>query len=93
MPDCLDGLVGGDHGELAEAVEPLDFLGVDVEVVGGVEVADLAAEVDLELGAVEAAERPDAALAGAEAVPELGGFAPRAVTTAMPVMTTRLVIR
>ena len=51
----LDGLDGGDQGELGEAVEAAGGLGV--EQLLGVEVLDLAAEVDLEGGGVELLDR------------------------------------
>lgn len=62
-----DGLVGGVEGELREAIEPANRLGLDA--VLGLEVLDFAAEADLELGGIEERERRDAAVPGQQAVP------------------------
>ena len=67
-PGVLDGRLGGRQGELREAVQVPRFL--DPEPGHRVPVADLAAELDLELGRVEQGQRPDAAPAGAQGRPE-----------------------
>ena len=84
----LDGRDGGDQGELGEAVQAAGGLGVEDGL--GVEVLDLAAEVDLEGGGVELLDRADAALAGAAGpARSLSRREPSGLTVPMPVMTTR----
>ena len=68
MPESCDRGLGGHQGELREPIEVPRLL--DPEAGHRVPVADLAAEVDLELGRVEKGQRPDAAAAGAERLPE-----------------------
>ena len=63
------GVDAGDQGELHEAVEPLDVLGVDVAV--GRPVVDLAAEADADSPSTsKRSSGRDAALAVADASPE-----------------------
>src|SRR5262249_28651256 len=64
----LDRFDRRDHRELREAVEVADGLGF--KQVFGVEVLDLAADVDLEGGRVELLDNADTAPAGADRLPE-----------------------
>ena len=61
------GLLGGGDGVLGEAGDALGLLGVDV--LGDIEVADLAGDLDVEAGSVEALNGLDAATAGTDAFP------------------------
>ena len=63
------GVDAGDLGELDEAIEALDVLGLDVAV--GRPIADFAAEADAVIGHIQPFERTDSALAVADASPEL----------------------
>lgn len=74
-PGLTDSLIGGCEGELGEAVEPLDLLLLQVEVVGEVEVGNFPAEPDLEVGNVEPTDCPYAAFAGADLIPQFADFA------------------
>ena len=64
----LDGRDGGGQGELRESIEVPRFL--DAKPSDRVPVADLTAELDLELGGIEQSERPDTAPPGTEGRPE-----------------------
>ena len=61
-------LLGGGDGVLREAGDALGLLGVDV--LADVEVADLAGDLDVQAGSVEALDGLDAATAGADAFPK-----------------------
>src|SRR5262249_31068980 len=76
----LDGGDGRHQGELGEAVEVAG--GLAVEDGGGVEVLDLAAELDLEGGGVELLDRRDAAAAGTQPLPESPDVLPEGVDRA-----------
>ena len=62
---------------------------LDPEAGHRVPVAHLAAEMDLELGRVEERQRPDAAPTSQSADQNRSSVSPSAVTTPIPVMTTR----
>ena len=68
IPASSTAAMAGGQGELREAIEVPRFL--DAKPGDRVPVADLAAELDLELGGVEQRERPDAAPPGAQGRPE-----------------------
>ena len=70
IPASATADIAGRHGELREPVEVPRLL--DAEPSDRVPVANLAAELDLELGRIEEGQRPDAAPARAERRPESG---------------------
>ena len=55
------------------ALESFDLLVLDIEVFGGVEISDFPPESHFEIDGIESLQRAHAALAGANAVPDLGG--------------------
>src|SRR5262249_7740914 len=78
-----DGLVGGGHGELGEAVHPTGLARVAQDHLG-LEALDLAAEVDQEGGRVQLGGRADAASPGDERVPVAGHVKAQRVDGAPP---------
>jgi hypothetical protein len=68
-PGILDRIDSGHHGQLAEAVDPLHFLRVDV--LRGVPIVDIPTKVHFKLRRIENLNLVDAAFAGHEFIPKL----------------------
>jgi hypothetical protein len=69
-------LVGRNHGELHKPVESLDLLSGEIEMLARIKVRNLTGKFHPEIGTIEARDPTDAALTGADIVPELGNLAP-----------------
>ena len=66
-----NGFVGRDEGELTKTIDTSFVFRVEVNIVGGTEVANFAAESDFEVAAVEPLNGPDTASSGTHCVPDI----------------------